>query len=82
MIPNSVQGLEADVQVSVILLNPKTQGRHIVPVQFQVGSLCNARAWRSIVLPEKLPAGRYHVFFELREADKVISMGHYFAAEL
>jgi hypothetical protein len=33
-------------------------------------------------LPKDLPAGRYHVFFQLSDEGKVISTGHYLAADL
>ena len=35
-----------------------------------------------VELPKDLPPGRYHVFLQLSDGDKVISTGHYFSADL
>ena len=35
-----------------------------------------------LMLPKDLPVGRYHVFLRIMDGDKVISTGHWVAADL
>ena len=73
---------DAEVQPSVVLVHQGTQKRHVFPSQLKIRGRQTGGESNAVELPKDLPAGRYHVFFELSDGDKVISTGHYVAADL
>jgi hypothetical protein len=76
--------LSRDVEVhpSVVLLHQETQNRHVIPSQLKIRGWQTGGGSNSVELPKDLPAGRYRVFFQVSDGDKVISTGHHFAADL
>lgn len=67
---------------SLVLVHQGTQKRVVHPSELRIRGGGTGGGSNSVVLPKDLPAGRYHVFFEVSEGDKVISTGHFFAADL
>jgi len=73
---------EAEVQPSVVLVHRETQKRHVLPTQLRIRGWSTGGGSHSVVLPEDLPPGKYRVFLQLRDGDKVTSTGHSFDADL
>lgn len=73
---------EVEVQPSVVLVHQKTKKRFMLPTELRVRGWSTGGGSNSVVLPNDLPKGRYHVFFQLSDGDKVTSIGHHFAADL
>jgi len=73
---------EAEVQPSVVLVHQGTLRKHVLPTRLHIRGWSTGGGSHSVELPGDLPAGRYHVFFQLGDGDKVIGTGHYFAADL
>jgi hypothetical protein len=71
-----------EVQPSVVLEHRETRKRIVLPVQLRVQGGFSGGGSRSVALPDDVPAGRYHVFFQLTEGDKITSTGHFFAVDL
>ena len=73
---------EVMVRPTLVLVHAQTGRRHELPSGREL------RGWQAgggsgvVELPADLPAGRYRVFFELREGGKVVSAGHGFEADL
>jgi hypothetical protein len=87
----ALSGREAEMHLSVVLVHQRTKKRYVLPARLQI------RGWsmgyqnpywtgeggtNSVELPKDLLPGRYHVFLQLSDGDKVISTGHYFATDL
>jgi hypothetical protein len=79
---NLLSERDAEVQPSVVLVHSQTEKRYVLPAQLQMRGRSTGSGSGSVVLPKDLPGGRYRVFFQLHDGDKVISTGHYFAAGL
>jgi hypothetical protein len=74
---------EAEVQPAVVLVHQGTQKRHVLPSGLKIRGGWSTGGGSAIVdLPPGLPRGRYHVFLQVTDGDKVISTGHYFVADL
>ena len=73
---------DAEVRPSLVLVHQGTQKRYVLPSQLKFQGRSTGGGSNSVELPKDLPAGRYHVFFQLSDGDKVISTGHYSAADL
>ena len=73
---------DTEVQASIVLLDTKTQKRYVLAQQIRLRGWSTGSGGGSMVLPKDLPAGKYRVFFEVRDGEKVISTGHYFVADL
>ena len=76
--------LSRDVEVhpSVVLVHQEAQTRYVIPSQLKIRGWQIGGGSSSVDLPKDLPAGRYRVFFQVSDGDKVISTGHSFAADL
>jgi hypothetical protein len=76
--------LSRDVEVhpSVVLVHQETKKIHVIPSQLKIRGWQTGGGSNSVELPKDLPAGRYRVFFQVSDGHKVISTGHYFAADL
>jgi len=79
---SSLLSRNAEVQPLVVLVHQGTQKRHVFPSQLKIRGGQAGGGSNSVELPKDLPAGRYHVFFQLSDGGKVISTGHYVAADL
>jgi hypothetical protein len=73
---------EAAVRPVVVLVNSATRQRFELPSALELRGHATGGGSGSVVLPAGLPAGRYRVFLEVRAADRVISVGHSFEADL
>ncbi len=74
-------GRDTNMDLSVALVHQETKKQYVLPTRLQTrggGSLCSTTY---VVLPKDLPHGRYHVFFQVSDGDKVISTGHYFVTD-
>ena len=67
---------------SVVLVHQGTQQRIVFSSECRFPPTTSGTGGDSIVLPQDLPAGTYHVFYQLSEGEKVISTGHFLTAEL
>lgn len=74
---------DAKLRPSVVLLHQASEKRFVLPSKSIIrrGST-GGGGFESVVLPKDLPHGRYHVFYEFKEGDKVISSGHHVAIDL
>jgi hypothetical protein len=73
---------DTEVQPSIVMIHQGTQKRYVLPSQLRIRGRLTGGGSNSVELSKDLPAGRYHVFFQLSDEGKVISTGHYFAADL
>jgi hypothetical protein len=73
---------DTEVEPSVVLVHQKTKKRFVLPTELRVRGWSTGGGSNSVVLPNDLPKGRYHVFLQLSDGDKVTSTGHHFAADL
>jgi hypothetical protein len=72
---------DAEVRPAVVLVHQGTRQRFTLPTDLRIRGWSTGGGSTAVELPD-LPAGRYHVFFELRDGAEVTSTGHYFAADL
>jgi hypothetical protein len=73
---------DTEVQPSVVLVHQGTQKRFVLPTKLRIRGWSTGGGSNSVVLPKDVPAGRYRVYFQISDGDKVISSGHHFAADL
>jgi hypothetical protein len=78
----SLSDRENRAQLAVVLSNQQTHKKVVLQTPLQVVGRSGCSGSNSVVLPTDLPAGRYRVFLQLGEGDKVISTGHFFSADL
>ncbi len=72
---------DAEVRPSVVLVHQGTQRRHTLPTQLRIRGWSTGGGSNAVVLTD-VPPGRYKVFFEVRDRERVISTGHSFIADL
>jgi hypothetical protein len=72
----------AEARPSVVLVQERTQKKYVLPTQIQIRGWSTGGGSGSVELPKDLPAGKYRVFFQITDGDKVVSAGHYFVADL
>jgi hypothetical protein len=73
---------EVELRPSVVLENEETKRKIVLPSSVQIRGWSMGGGSNSVVLPRDLPTGRYRVYFQFTDEDKVTSTGHYFTADL
>ena len=78
-----------NLRLSVVLIHQGTQNKYVFPSPMEIrGWSLPGSGWNGVVgggiveLPKDLPAGRYRVFFQVTDGDKVVSTGHYSDGDL
>lgn len=78
-----------NLRLSVVLIHQGTQKKVVLPSQVEIrGWSLPGSGWIGVggggvvELPKDLPVGTYRVFYQVTDGNKVVSTGHYFAADL
>lgn len=73
---------DVEVRPSVALVHEETNQRYVLPTQLRIRGWSTGGGSGYVVLPGDLPAGKYRVYLQVHDGDKVISTGHHFLADL
>ena len=75
---------DAKLKLSVVVFHQSTTKRYVLPTFLQASAVLpgGVDGLDTVMLPKDLPHGRYRVFFQVSDGDKVISTGHYFVTDL
>ena len=71
-----------NLNASVVLLNEQSKERFTKPFDYNVPEGGGVGGTNSVLLPNKLPHGRYRIFLEFSDGNVVRSKGHYFVRDL
>jgi hypothetical protein len=73
---------EARATPFVVLVHQTSQRKYAFPSKVTIHGRSSGGGSSFVEVPDEMPSGKYRVFFEFREKEKVVSSGHFFEAEL